>query len=153
MSRLMIGDIVEIKTLKGNAYAQYTHKHSQYGSLLRVFKGFYSSRPVVIEDIMKNDIQFSIFFPLKAAVTQRIVEIVGNIPVPKPLEQFPMFRAGIADPVTGKVSVWWLWDGKNEEKVGSITNEQRKLPIRGVWNDTLLVERIESGWMPETDQS
>ena len=38
MARLKIGDIVEIETSKGNVYAQYTHKHKQYGALLRVFK-------------------------------------------------------------------------------------------------------------------
>ena len=38
MARLKIGDIVEIKTGKGLVYAQYTHKHQQYGALLRVFR-------------------------------------------------------------------------------------------------------------------
>ena len=31
---------------------------------------------------------------------------------------------------------------------GELTPEQRKLPIRGVWNDTLLVERIEADGYP-----
>ena len=64
-----------------------------------------------------------------------------------------LVRGGVIDPSTRKVKVWWLWDGEKEWRVGEITAEQRGLPIRGVWNDTLLIERIESGWTPETDPS
>lgn len=46
---------------------------------------------------------------------------------------------------------WWLWDGVNEWPIGKLTKEQKHLPFNEVWNDTLLVERIESGWTPETD--
>jgi len=57
------------------------------------------------------------------------------------------------NPVTRKVDVWWLWDGQEEWKVGDLTAEQRRLSIRGVWNDTLLRDRLESGWRPETDSA
>jgi YD repeat-containing protein len=43
--------------------------------------------------------------------------------------------------------------GEKEWKVGDITAEQRKLPLRGIWNDTLLVERIEAGWSPSNDRT
>jgi hypothetical protein len=59
----------------------------------------------------------------------------------------------VIDPSTGKVKVWWLWDGEREWQVGELTEEQRGLSFREVWNDTLLIERIESGWTPETDPS
>ena len=37
--RLKMGDIVEIPLSEnGTGYAQYTHKHKQYGALLRVFQ-------------------------------------------------------------------------------------------------------------------
>jgi hypothetical protein len=37
--RPKIGDIVEIPLPEnGTGYAQYTHKHNQYGALLRVFQ-------------------------------------------------------------------------------------------------------------------
>ena len=44
-----------------------------------------------------------------------------------------------------------LFDGVNEWPIGKLTKEQKHLPFNEVWNDTLLVERIESGWTPETD--
>lgn len=34
-----IGDIVEIRTLRGFAYAQYTHEPAEFGSLIRVLPG------------------------------------------------------------------------------------------------------------------
>ena len=53
-ARLKIGDIVEIKTGKGLAYAHYTHKHKQYGALLRVFRKFYGVRPSDFTELVKK---------------------------------------------------------------------------------------------------
>jgi hypothetical protein len=64
---------------------------------------------------------------------------------PAKLESFPIFRDGVADPRTGKIVNWWLWDGEREWLVGGLTDEQKKYPIREIVNDTLLMERIESG--------
>lgn len=151
MVKLKIGDVVEIKTAKGLAYAQYAHKHKQYGALLRVFGDFHDNRPNGFAELVKNKPTFMCFFPLNAAVDQGIVSIVDNVALPTEAQAFPVFRSGVTDPSTRKVGVWWLWDGEKEWRVGDLTAEQRKLSIRGVWNDTLLIERIESGWTPETD--
>lgn len=151
MAKIKIGDVVEIKTSKGLAYAQYTHKHKQYGALLRVFDGFYSHRPTIFTDIVNVRPKFSCFFPLTAAVDRNIVSIAGNVNVSNDMQVFPTFRAGVVDPSTKKVATWWLWDGEEEWRIGSLSENQRQLPIRGVWNDTFLIERIESGWTPETD--
>jgi hypothetical protein len=151
MGRLKIGDIIEISTQKGLAYAQFTHKHRVFGELIRIIPGFWQRRPESFGAIADQAHVFVCFFPVSAAVNRGIMEVVGNATVPKEAQRFPVFRDGIADPVTGKVAVWWLWDGENEWKVGNLTSEQRKFPVSGVWNDTLLVERIESGWTPEKD--
>lgn len=151
MAGLKIGDVVEIKTRNGLAYAQYTHKHKQYGALLRVFSVISDSRPVNFEFLVMDEPRFMCFFPLSAAVKQGIVSVVANVAIPLEAKRFPVFRSGIVDPSTGKVANWWLWDGENEWMVGSLTAEQRRLSILGVWNDTFLIERIESGWSPEYD--
>lgn len=151
MKRVKVGDLIEIKTALGYAYAQYTHKHSVYGALLRVFNTIYSRRPDSLKDVVEDRVRFSNFFPLMAAVKQGVFPVVGNYAVRQELKQFPQFRAGVFNPETRKVAVWWLWDGEKEERLGGLTEEQKQLPIRGVWNDTLLIERIESGWTPATD--
>ena len=63
-------------------------------------------------------------------------------------KEFPVFRTGVANDV-GNVEVWWLWDGTKEWKIGKLEPGMEKLPIRGVWNDTLLVQRIIEEWSHE----
>lgn len=151
MAKIKLGDVVEIVTSKGLVYAQYTHRHKQYGALLRVFEDFYETRPRNFTKLVESKPLFMCFFPLGAAVDRGIFSIVDNVAVPLAAQQFPTFRAGVIDPSTRKVGAWWLWNGEDEWRVGELTAEQRKFPIRGVWNDTLLIERVESGWTPETD--
>lgn len=151
MTRPKIGDLVEIKTAKGFSYALYTHKHGQYGVLLRIFTKQYGERPKDLSTVVKDSVQFSCFFPLGAAARQKIVECVANVGVPEYLRPFPTFRSGMVDSRVGKVIHWWLWDGEKEWQVGELSQEQRRLPIRGIWNDTLLIERIEEGYRAESD--
>jgi hypothetical protein len=136
MARLRIGDMVAIRTARGLAYAQYANKHEQYGPLLRVFGEIFPDGTSGLGRLAAGKPAFVCFFPLGAAVSRKIVSIAGNEPVPEGERGFPIFRAGVVDPSTGRVSTWWLWDGKKEWRVGQLTDEQRKLPIRGVWNDT-----------------
>ena len=152
---LKLGDLVEIPTAKGLAYAIYTHRHTEppkFGALIQVFDGLYETRPADLHGLLSQPIRFATFFPLQAAVNQHIVSIAGHVEVPERLKPFPTFRSGTVDPKTGKVPVWWLWDGQKTWRAGDLTPEQRKLPIRGVWNDTFLKERIEEGWRPELDK-
>lgn len=150
------GDIVEIKTSKGLAYALYTHRHTdppKFGALIRIFDQLFQARPADFTELITTAIRFSTFFPLQAAVNRNLVEIVGNIPIPEYLRPFPIFRRGTFNPRTKKVHAWWLWDGKIKWQIGNLTAEQRKLPILEVWNDTYLIHRIEDGWRPETDNT
>jgi len=149
--RIKIGDIIEVPTPRGVAYAQYINKHKTYGALLRVFSQLHDDRPSDVSQPLDGDVQFICFFPLQAAINQEIVSVVGHDVVPPEASDFPTFRSGVLDPATGKVAVWWFWDGEKEWRVGTLTNNQRSMPIRGVWNDTLLVDRIVSGWRPEND--
>lgn len=152
--RTRIGDIVEIRTSIGLGYAIYTHRHTvrpRFGHLLRIFDRIFDARIERVDLLAEVPIRFSIFFPLQTAINRGLVQIVGNIPVPDELKAFPLFRTGSSNPISREVGTWWLWDGEREWPVGALTKEQRKLPIRGVWNDTMLVHRIESGWRPEND--
>lgn len=151
--RTQIGNIIEIPTAKGLAYAQYTHHHPTHGGLIRVFDVLFQSRPSAFSELVMGLVRFSTFFPVAAAVKRGVFKVVGYEKVALPNQPFPVFRNGVADPKTRKVVVWWFWDGEREWKVGEITPEQRKMPIVGVWNDTLLVERIETGWTPCNDPS
>ena len=105
-----------------------------------------------IETLIECDTNFWIFFPVSAALKKNVIMRVGNYYIPKHSRQPPVFRTGVVDPGTRKVETWWFWSGEKEWKVGQITEAQRKMPIRGTWNDTLLIQRINEGWLPENDR-
>ncbi|MDO6967118.1 hypothetical protein [Rhizobium alvei] len=146
-----IGDVVEFKSESGYIYAHYSHKHKTFGPLLRVFREIRKKRPENFDVIVTETPQYLVFFPLHAAVKQGVVEIVGNASIPLQAQPFPLFRNGIADPITKKIDIWWLWDGEKEWRVGKLTEEQRKLSMLQIVNDTALIERVEAGYKPEND--
>ncbi|WP_019937328.1 hypothetical protein [Bordetella sp. FB-8] len=145
------GDVFAIKTANGDAYFQFVKKIAPMGSLIRVLPGTFLDQPLEWGTLIDCETNFWIFFPVAAALKQGIVRKVVHCPIPEHACNPPVFRAGVVDPSTGKVETWWLWDGEKEWKIGAITEEQRRLPIRGSWNDTLLIKRIEEGWLPEKD--
>lgn len=149
--KIQIGDVIEIPTAKGLAYAQYSHNNNLCGELIRILPGFFKERPEKLEAVVSQSETFSIFFPLRVAMKRKIFDVATNLPVPDFAKKFPLFRSGAVNPATGEVNTWWLWDGEQEWKVGDITQEQRKLPLREIWNDTLLIEKIESCWTPASD--
>ena len=153
MGRIKIGDIIELSIPEGVAYAQYINKHKSYGALLRVFSKLHKTRPDSLNTILDGEIQFICFFPLQAAVKRQVVTVAGNAEVPINASVMPVFRNGVMDPKTQKVAVWWFWDGEKEWKVGTLKEEQKKMPILGCWNDTLLIERLLSGWRSENDST
>jgi len=148
MAKPEIGDIVEIPLSGGFAYGLYTHANRQFGALIRVFRGISPKRSHDLSRLVELPIQFSTFFPLSAAVKRHLVTLVGNISAPENLAKFPLFRDGVANPRTGKVDTWWLWDGEKEWQVHDLPSGFFDFPIREVINDTLLRKRIEEDWHP-----
>ncbi|HEV2953573.1 MAG TPA: ribonuclease E inhibitor RraB [Candidatus Dormibacteraeota bacterium] len=145
-----VGDLIEIRTNQGLAYAHVTHLVKGHGGpLIRVLEGFWGTRPVDLSALISSGTRFYTFFPVAPAVRQDMVTLIGNIPVEEPYVRFPLLRAfGPLPPMVPKV-VWWLWDGEEEWRVGELTNDQRLLSIRSVIGFPLLVERIETGWRPQ----
>ncbi len=149
--RQRIGDIVVIQSPDGAAYARFTHKHEQYGALLSVL-GPSRGDPPALARLAALPVQFRTFFPLGAACRRGIATVIGHAELPADEQPFPLFRAGMRDPSTGRVARWWLWDGEHEWPVDALTDEQMKLPIREIINDTLLIERARDGWSAEQEQ-
>jgi hypothetical protein len=116
-----------------------------------VFSGFECSRRRSFDDLKDYDVQFETFVPLQAGVNAGLFRIVFNAAISESAKVFPIFRTGMVDPTSGRVEVWWLWDGDKEWRVGQLTPEQRRFPIRGVINDALLKERISSSWTSDAD--
>ncbi|HEV2208653.1 MAG TPA: ribonuclease E inhibitor RraB [Verrucomicrobiae bacterium] len=147
-----LGDIVEIRTKSGLRYAQFSHYHSikpnNWGALLRILPGVFTTRPGDFNELASSKELFFTFFPLQAAIKRGVMEVVANESIPALAQKFPLFRSGIRNPATGKVEVWWLWDGEKAWKVGQLTDAQLDLPIKQIPSYLMLVERIENGWTP-----
>ena len=151
-TRPQIGDVIEVPTPVGLAYAHYTHKHDnppRYGALIRVLPGVHGLRPTDFSSMVLQEPQFITFFALAAACSEKIVSVVANETIPPSATSFPVFRASVRTPQG--YGPWWLWDGASERMVGKLEPQMKFLPIRGVVNDTLLVERIVQGWRHEHD--
>jgi hypothetical protein len=148
--KIKIGDVVEIPTAEGLAYAQYTQKDSLMGNLIRVKEGLFASRPDSLKEVLDRKNQIITFVPLQAMVNRNIVSIVSNEQIPPADSSLPIFRNGIRNPADSTIK-WWFWDGQKEWLVGyNLTEEEKKYPLLGTWNDTLLKERIISGWSHTT---
>jgi hypothetical protein len=143
------GDVVEIKTKRGLAYAQYALRKPRWGALIRVLPGFHNTRPDEFAVLVKQSERFVTFFPLQAAIDRQLFEIVAHEPVPASAHKLPLFRAAGHIDREGFIHDWWLWDGEKSWRIGKLNPEQRKLPIQEVVNDTLLIQRIEEEWTPE----
>ena len=149
--KIKIGDVIEIQTAKGFAYAQYAIKEKGFGALLRVLPCFYKTRPSDFTKIILERERFVTYFPLQAAINKKIFTVVANCLIPEHAKKIPLFRAAGYVDRQGKVHNWFLHDGETSWRIEELTPEQAKLPIRAVWNDTLLVERVEKEWTSETD--
>lgn len=149
--RIKIGDIIEIPTEQGYAYAQYTHVNKLMGNLIRVKPGLFVKRPIDTNLITKKENQIITFVPLQVMINRSIVTIISNEDIPVIDSKFPLFRNGIKHPEDNTRIKWWIWDGEKETLIGEHLNEeQKKYPLQGIWNDTLLKERIISGWSHKT---
>jgi hypothetical protein len=112
--------------------------------------GVFARRPDDFKDLASVKEIFFTFFPLQAAINRKIVEVVWHENVPDHAQKFPLFRNGLPNPATGKVEVWWLWDGVKDWKVGKLTPEQLDLPILSIPSYPVLIDRIETGWTPQS---
>jgi hypothetical protein len=146
-----VGLILEVPVTKGVRYALCTHLHKKYGSLVRIFDVVYRERPADCSSVVNEPLLFSCFLPLDIIIQEGILKVAGKVEIPKILSAFPIFRMGVVDPATKKVKDWWLWDGEREWIVGKLSKQQMQYPIRGIWNDTLFLERAESAWTVSCD--
>jgi hypothetical protein len=150
VKRPKIGDVIEIDTGEGFAYAHYSHKHEEWGCLLRVYNKRYPERPVDLAAAVAGEPTFYKFFPLGSYVHRGVVTIADHVPLSEAAMVFPRFRNGNPD-LAGKVHLWSIWDGERSVRVGPLTDEIRTLSQLGLCDDVFLIHQIVTGWTPETD--
>lgn len=147
MKTIKTGDVFEIETHKGKAYLQYVFENNNIGQLVRVLRGLYSKIPEDIEKVVMSEELFLVHFPVKAAFNRKILTLVGNFPLPKNFKIPNYFRSDFRDN-EGNLLYWHLIDYTTwkRRKIDNLDVDQKKLSPWGVWNDTLLIEKLENGW-------
>lgn len=144
-----MGDVIQILTSEGVAYAQVTHKHPEFGYLIRIFSGFHNTRPKDFSAVVSCPVQLSAFFPVQSAVNQGLLSVVDNTPVPESLQVFPTFRSRNGGP-GGSI---WLWSGGDAVRLDRcLLPEELTYPTEGIISAPLLVERIEKNYRAETHE-
>jgi hypothetical protein len=141
-----IGDVIEIPTSRGFAYAQVTHRKPSWGFLLRVIEGYWQERPTDFLEVVLKPTRFLTFYPVGSGIHRGVVSHVANVVVPLPYRKFPLFR----DRMHLDHGDWWLWDGEKEWRLGpDLPPEYRGLSYRLILNDIALVERVTSDYRPD----
>lgn len=89
-----------------------------------------------------------VFYAIERAARLGLTRCVAHLEVADP--RIPVMRIpGPPDPVTQKVSDWWLYDGAREWPVGALTDELRQLSVAEIWSHEVLLDRLSSGWTPQ----
>lgn len=148
MIKIKIGDIFELQTSKGIAYLYFVHKDSLTGEMIKVLPGLYNSLPANLSELAGQKELYLISFPLAAALKQQLIRIVSNQPVisfSKPKQMRTEHN------VQGIRIGWHIIDTDTWQRqlVTALDSEQIKLSPWGIWNDVLLIEKLESGWKLE----
>jgi len=141
-----IGDLFQIGITDQEVFLHYVYDDERIGQLIRVFTDPTSARKLELEDLAYVKEKFMIFFPLKAAVRRKIVKKVGCLSLPPNFRKPKFMRT--KHTIRGEFRGWHIvnTDTWQAQLVANLSEDQKKLSPWGVWNDTLLIQRLEDGW-------
>lgn len=140
------GDLVEIATVNGLAYAQITHNHASYPPVVRAIVGLHDKRPSDVASLAQKKTAFVAMIPLAGAMKHvgAPCEVVGHVEIPEQQRAFPTFRMPIRDK-KGEVVYWWFWDGRGLRYATDLDAAQKKLPLREVMKGRRFLDLVSSG--------
>lgn len=121
------GDVLEVDTPRGLAYIQYAGKHERLGDAIRILPGFFQHPP--------QDVRIAASFPLS------------------PGQELPSrYRKAGWTTREGKVTRWFIVEGKQETARTQLSPAQKGLFIADIWNHEFLVGRLVQEWRPEHEE-
>lgn len=139
------GDIFRIKTKPGYAFLQYfeTIKTVEY---VRVLAPIAKDGSITQEGVHEKE-RWTIGFPVKAAARKKIIERIGNFQIPESFTT-PKYARTIHN-IRGEHLGWFIVDRHSwhRQLKHELSEDELKISPWGVWNDTLLIERLEENWI------
>jgi hypothetical protein len=146
--RIEIGDVVEIATPIGFAYAQLINEDPLFGEIVRVLPGTFDSRPEDLARLVAGPDRFVVCYLIRSAIRTRLVQRVGHEPLPKASQAFQLMLWGGLRLRDGKRSSWALYDGKRTKLLKELRAEHWGLPIVMNLGHPGLVNAIVNDWHP-----
>jgi hypothetical protein len=147
--RPKLGDIIEIPLRQKYAYALYINYSKVFGELIRVLRSTHSRQQEPGNLDIKDEL-FCCFFSVGIWTHRKDVRIIGATKLERSDKKMPLFKQYMLNPDTGK-KTWFIWEGNSPKakKVARLSSSQRSYPMAQIIGFDTLVQRIESGWLPE----
>ena len=142
------GEVFAIKTSLGFGFLQFIEKSPHQIHRIRVLEPIRQDIHISQEEVDLPE-RFTIGFPLSVAHHRKIVERVGQFTIPKKYVMPTKGRSkhNIGDRFLG----WFIVDLSTLQRKlkKKLSASELKLSPEGVWNDTLIIERLEKDWRLE----
>ena len=147
---LKIGDVFAISTAKGTGYLQYVYTDREDIEFVRILSGLFKGLQPKLDVIVRQPERYVVGFPVSAAFRRKIIERTGTYVVPDWFGMPRYFRS--PHRVRGENLGWHIIDNWDWSRrfVQQLSPTEKLLSPAGIWNDTLLKERLESDWSLET---
>ena len=154
--RLVLGDIVEVKVGRKYAYAQFVVEHKRppfFGKVMRILPGLFNKPQCTFDILSIQEGSYCCFWWVNSGIRLGKVKIVGHSTIPRDFRKMPIFKWGIRNLKTRRISKWNIWDGKRTSStpVKSLSEAQREYPIREIVPTDVVIERIKNGWHPRQE--
>lgn len=130
----------------GFAVGLVSHYAPRLGHLVWIAAPVFNGEPTTDDVRLIDAWRWPVLFPLGAAIHRRIATPIGIVPIPHPLQAWPVVRSR-----AGKSNGSNRWMAASLSEAGTVPigeTKDRSLPIYRIVNDTRLREMIVSGWMP-----
>lgn len=148
LPRIKYGDVFEIVTTKGVGYFQCVEEApATECETIRILPGTYKDMEEAnLENLVDEKELYFVQFTLKYAVKKKCIKLIGNFKVPEHVVVPRYYRA--THIIRGEFLCWHIVDRETLQRrsVEELSDDEKKLSQWGVWNDTLLAERIAEGW-------
>lgn len=142
---MKIGDIFEISTKNGLAYAQYVFEHKTLGEFIKVYYKLHGSRPIGF-NFLDEDNYYYINHAVKEEIKDGVFKYVTNNKIPSDFKLPKYFRT---ENLFGEG--WHIVNSETwfRESVLELNEEQTKLSPWGLFSKGELVKKLEEEWRLE----
>ena len=147
----MVGTILIFRERLVPSILYHTHENALMGSLVRVFCTAETDQPS-IDRALAGEPDFQVFFPVRAAIRQKILAVVESRPPEGRWARFPTFKIEPVRLPGHPHDDFWLWDGVREWRHEGRNDAIAGYPEREIINDTMLISRIEKRWAERPDR-